>query len=296
MEAAPWSSLDAFWQHHQAIVRAATNPIDAAILGGFRSEILATAFAAGYQAALSALFPDLPNDRIVSLCVTERGGGHPRAILTRLEAGASGTYTLTGEKRWATLSHQASLLLVVARAGEDAATNRAVFRVVRVPSDTRGVKIIPMPETPFVPEVRHAEISLDGVVVSHQDVLLGDGYEAYVKPFRTVEDIHVHAAGFAYLVRLCRKYDLGRGLVERIAHVLSSLQTLATQDVKDPVNHLILSGVLDESKKILTDVDATLAKVAPENHAKFAQDKPIFDIASRVRVERTNKAWERLAG
>lgn len=294
IEPAPWSTLDDFWSHHRAIVRAATNPVDAAILGGFRSEILGTAFAAGYQAALASLFPDLPKDRVVSLCVTERGGGHPRAILTRLEPGASGTYIVTGEKRWATLSPRASMLLVVARASEDPATNRAVFRVIRVSPQAHGVKIVPMPETPFVPEIHHAEVSLDAVVVTEADLLPGDGYEDYVKPFRTVEDIHVHAAGTGYLVRVCRQYDLGRVLLERLAHVITSLQSMATADPKDPMTHIVLSGILAESKNILSDVDAAFVKVAPAQHAKFAQDKLIFEVASRVRAERSAKAWERM--
>lgn len=295
VEPAPWHTLDEFWSQHRDVVEYATDPVDAAILGGFRSAILATAFAAGYQAALHRLFPTLPRDCIVSLCVTERGGGHPRAILSRLEPGASGTYTLTGEKRWATLSARASLLLVVARAGEDPATNRAVFRIARVSPNAPGVTIIPMPETPFVPEIRHAEISLRSVAISDDDLLPGEGYEGYVKPFRTVEDIHVHAAGAGYLVRVCRQYDLGRPLLERLAHVVASLRTLAANDPKDAVTHLVLAGLLAETTSILSDFDAAFAKVAPDAHAKFASDKPIFDVASRVRVERSAKAWERLA-
>lgn len=304
VEAASWSSLDDFWPHLQSWVRSAKHPIDAAILGGFRSEILATAFAAGYQAALHALFPTafpvfspLAQDIIVSLCVTERGGGHPRAILTRLEhvkEGSSGTYFLTGEKRWATLSHRASLLLVVARAGEDATTNRSVFRIVRVSPEATGVRVTPMPETPFVPEIRHAEISLDKVVVHETDLLPGDGYEDFVKPFRTVEDIFVYAAGAAHLVRLCRKYNLDRTLLERLAQVLASLQSLAASDPKDPLTHVLLAGVLHESSVLLREIDAGLVQVDPAAHGKFMQDKPIFEIASRVRAERTKKAWERL--
>lgn len=295
IEPAPWSSLDDFWQHRRENLGTPTNPVDAAILCGFRSEILATAFAAGYQAALDSLVPSLPADGIASFCVTERGGGHPRAIFTRLERRASGTYTLTGEKRWATLSPHASQLLVVARAGEDPATNRSLFRVVRVSPQARGVRIVPMPETPFVPEIPHAEISLEEVSVIESEILPGDGYDDYVKPFRTIEDIHVHAAGAGYLIRLCRQYDLGRSLVERLAQVVSSLQTWAAADAKDPVTHIVLAGVLAQSSAILRDVDVSLAKAAPRQHIKFTIDKPIFEVAARVRAERSTKAWERLS-
>ncbi|MBK9261763.1 MAG: acyl-CoA dehydrogenase family protein [Polyangiaceae bacterium] len=295
IEHAPWSTFEAWWQRHRTIVCAATNDIDAAILGGFLSETLAPAFACGYHAALRALVPGLPTDCVTSLCVTERGGGHPRAIRTRLESGASGTYTITGEKRWATLSPHAGLLLVVASAFEDPATNRSSFRVVRVSPKAAGVKIVPMPEPPFVPEISHAEISFDKVAVSDADILPGDGYDDYVKPFRTIEDIHVHAAGAGYLVRVCRTHDLGRALIERLVHVLASLRSLAAADPKDPVTHIILAGLLAESGSILRDIDGVFAKTAPKEYAKFATDKPIFDVASRVRGERATKAWERLS-
>ena len=295
IEPAPWRSLDEFRPDLHRLLDTAAHPIDAAIRGGFRSDVLAGAFVAGYQSALQSLFPDLPRDRIVSLCVTEQGGGHPRAILTRLEKGASGTYTLTGDKRWSTLSNQAGLLLVVAREAEDPATNRAVFRVVRVAADAPGVSIVPMPETPFVPEIRHAEVSLRGVVVHETGLLPGDGYELYVKPFRTVEDIHVHAAGAGYLMRLSRRYNLDKPLMERLVHVISSLTTLAAADPKDPVTHIVLAGVLEQSRLALQDFDSALAAAAPDVHAKFMLDKPIFSIAARVRAERTTKAWERLS-
>jgi acyl-CoA dehydrogenase len=293
-----WPTLDDFWPHLQSLVREAKLPVDAAIVGGFQSEILATAFAVGYQAALHALFPKLPHDTIISLCVTERGGGHPRAILSRLEpleTGSSGTYSLSGEKRWATLSDRSSLLLVVARAGEDATTNRAIFRIVRVSPHAMGVRVTPMPETPFVPEIRHCEISFDEVIVDEENLIPGDGYEDFVKPFRTVEDIHVQAAGAAYLVRICRKYNLGPSLLERLAQVLASLRALAAADPKDALTHVILAGVLHESSALLREIDSALAKADPMAHAKFAQDKPIFEIAARVRAERANKAWERLS-
>jgi len=298
LKPASWQSLDDFWPHLLSLVSNANHPVDAAILGGFQSEILATAFAAGYQAALHALFPALPQDTIVSLCVTERGGGHPRAILSRLEPvedGSSGTYLLSGEKRWATLSDRSSLLLVVARLGEDVTTNRADFRLVRVSPHAMGVRVTPMPETPFLPEIRHCEISFDEVIVDEENLVPGDGYEDFVKPFRTVEDIHVHAAGAAYLVRLCRRYNLGHSLLERLTQVLASLCTLAAADPKDTLTHVILAGVLHESSAILREIDGALAKVDPTAHVKFAQDKPIFEIASRVRAERANKAWQRLS-
>src|SRR4051794_15581000 len=105
---APMGSMAAWWERCQVAVAGASAPIDRAILGGFAADRVGYAFAAGYQAALRALAPDLPPDRIASLCVTERGGGHPRAIETRLTPAAAGA-RLDGSKRWATLSDAAGV-------------------------------------------------------------------------------------------------------------------------------------------------------------------------------------------
>src|SRR3954471_8819518 len=164
LSATPLDSMQAFRERHRAVAGEAEGTLDGAILGGFAADRLGYAFASGYQAALRALVPDLPADRVVSICVTERGGGPPRAIETRLDPIGGGQLRLTGHKRWATLGDAAGLLLVVASAGTDAA-GRNLLRVVRVDATLPGVTLRPMPEPPFTPEIAHDEIDLDGVVV-----------------------------------------------------------------------------------------------------------------------------------
>ncbi len=60
-------------------------PMDRAVAGGFLADRIGYAFAAGYEAALRRLAPDLPEGPIVSLCITEKEGAHPRAIKARLD-------------------------------------------------------------------------------------------------------------------------------------------------------------------------------------------------------------------
>lgn len=201
-DAEPIDSLDAWWQRHRAVVDGAPSalPVDQAILGGFAADRVAYAFASGYQAALRALVPDLPADCLASLCVTERGGGHPRAVETSLTAIGPDSYRLSGRKRWATLSSDAGVLLVAASTGTDAA-GRNRLRLVRVESTAAGVTLTRMAAPPFTPEVSHAEVELSGVLVHERDLYPGDGFARYVRPFRTIEDVHVTAAVFAYLVR-----------------------------------------------------------------------------------------------
>ena len=45
------------------------------------------------------------------------------------------------------------------------------------------------------------------LVHGEADLLPGDGYDIYLKPFRTIEDIHVHAALIGYLVGVARRLE-----------------------------------------------------------------------------------------
>ena len=72
-------------------------PVDRALAGGFAADRPAWAFAAGYQAAIQCLMPEIDNARIAAICITEKGGPHPARIQCRLTAdrgvGAGGALT-----------------------------------------------------------------------------------------------------------------------------------------------------------------------------------------------------------
>ena len=153
--------------------------VEDAVSGGAAADRLGVAFAAGYAAALRALVPDLPRGERAALCATEEGGGHPRAILARFDGA-----TVTGRKTFVTGGLDAVRLLVVARDGGD------VLRLVSVSARGPGVVFVPLPPTPFAPEVGHAALQLEGAPA---ELLPGDGYTDYLKPFRTIEDLHVNS-------------------------------------------------------------------------------------------------------
>ena len=52
-----------------------------------------------------------------------------------------------------------------------------------------------------MPDIGHARLHLDNVLC---ELLPGDGWDSYVKPFRSIEDLHVLAAITAWL------YGIGR--------------------------------------------------------------------------------------
>ena len=70
-------SVAQWWPQHRAIAAEHPSTIQQAIVGGFVADRVGWAFASGYQAALHALFPDAPGDRICALCVTEADASSP---------------------------------------------------------------------------------------------------------------------------------------------------------------------------------------------------------------------------
>lgn len=278
------SAVSAEWGDDQA-------PVDHAILGGALADRLGYAFAAGYAAALRSLFPSTPPNSC--LCVTEAGGAAPRAIRTMLNPQGEG-WTLTGEKAWATLAGDGDVLLVAASEGWDGARNRV--RLVRVPGASPGVSVTPMPETPFAPEIPHYAVHFAQVPLPADAVFPGDGYARYVKPFRTVEDIHVSAAATAYLLRVAVDHGWPEDLRARAAALLVALHGLALADPNAPGVHIALGGCLALQTELIAACAPHWADVNASVAARWVRDVPLLRVAERARVQRLTVAFERLAG
>lgn len=264
-------------------------PIDRAVMTGFNADRVGYAFAGGYQAALSALVPGLGRS-IVSLSATEAGGNRPSAIKTRLTVSGE-RVTVTGDKRYSTLAPVADTLLVVASEGTDE-SGRNRLRVVRIDARAHGVQVRKMPDIAFAPEIPHAEVRFDDVTASADAVLPGDGYTAYLKPFRTVEDVHVHAALLGYVASVARRFGWPETVVEAIASLVVTARSLALGDPSRPELHVALSGWLTESAALLERADEHWARVDEAERERWRRDRALSLVARGVREQRRARAWQ----
>jgi hypothetical protein len=277
-----------------------------AVLGGAQARGVAGAFSAGYQAALRALVPELPEGQPACLCATEAGGAHPRAIQARLEPDGDG-FRLSGHKKWVTGAPLAGVYLVVASTGQGA-DGRNALRVARVDARAPGITLTPLPEASFVPELPHAEVTFERTPV--EALLPGDGYERYLKPFRTIEDCHVFGAVLGYLAQVARRSGWPRGFEERLYAVLGALAQVAAADPSDRATHLLLAGALDLGRRV-ADESAPLweqvqgqaqeqvqgqAQVDPAERAAWERDVALLSVAGRARAARAESAWRALRG
>lgn len=298
-QAVPCEDIAAWWPGHLARAARCASPIERSIVSGFEADRLGWAFAGGYQAALRALVPDLPTDAMAAFCVTEENGNRPRDILTTLTRYPDGRLQIDGQKKWATLGPESTVLLVTGRLLEAGAEPgaRPDLRVVRVESRLPGVTLLSMPPTAFVPEVPHARVRLEGVAIDADTLLPGDGYARYVKPFRTLEDTQIAAATMACLLREARARGWPTDWRERCLALLAAFIAIAQSDASDPTTHLSLAGALQWSAALREEARALLDAAPPDAFSlRWRRDAALSSVASGAGRQRTARAWERLAG
>jgi alkylation response protein AidB-like acyl-CoA dehydrogenase len=260
-----------------------TNTVDRAAAGGFLADRIGYAFLAGYRAALSKLDPTLER---ASLCASESGGAHPRAIATTLRPSGD-AFVLDGEKTFATLASAADVLLVVASRGKDGDRNQ--LQIARIPAKREGVTIRDREPIAFAPEIPHARIAFRYVRVELSEILEGDGYTRWLKPFRTIEDVHVMAAWLGHVVRLARAYDEPREIIEKALAAIAALRTIAENDALDSAAHIALAGVLAQATELASAV--TLAKADEAVRTRWHRDLPLLAVASAARNARREAAY-----
>jgi len=287
-----YESVDEWWPAFRRATAEWEEPIDRAIVGGASADRVGYAFAAGYQSALRRLVSSLADDRMASLCVTEEGGGHPRAIRASLERSAEGAWTLSGHKMWATLAPAGDILLVAAVTGTGS-DGRNVIRVVQVDRAVPGVTVRAMPATPFAPEIPHGEVQLTGVSIAPEQILPGDGYVDYVKPFRTIEDTHVNAAMLGYLLQVASRYEWPLPDREEILGLVAQARTIGAVDPRLPEVHLALAGFFTTQQRVLDAVAPNWQRVDPVVSRRWERDTSLLRVAGNARARRREVAWRR---
>lgn len=270
--------------------------VDRAIAGGFAATCFAYAFAAGYCCALQRLVPSLPQNAIACFCITEEGGAHPRAIRSRLtpsedDANRQRTLLLNGHKKYITCATEADQFLVAASEGiRDDGKNS--IRMVAVMAGAPGIAIKPIRDLALVPEISHAEVTFTDVVVSAADLLPGDGYTDYIRPFRTIEDLHVSAAVLGYLFRNARRYGWDRSIRESLLGRIVSVRCLSLNRPDAPAVHIVMGDALNRIKELFERLEPLWETVGGKAKHAWDRDKLLMNIADKARNQRLRTAWQ----
>ena len=291
-----YPDFDSFRQAFYKESKSWEAPVDRAVVGGFVADCTAFAFAAGYGSALQYLVPALPDNAITCFCISEEGGAHPRAIKSQLVPSRNDTYqqkvfTLNGKKKYITCANEADFFLVAASDGIKNDGKNSI-RMMKIDSKARGIRITPMKNLHIVPEISHCELIFTDVKIFESDLLPGDGYIDYIKPFRTVEDLHITAGILGYLFQNACRYDWGTDIKECILGRIVSVRNLALSSPDAPEVHIVTGDMLRQIKDLFKRLEPFWKKVGGKEKEAWDRDKILMDIADKARTKRLQTAWE----
>jgi hypothetical protein len=259
-------------------------PFALAVLGGRLAATPGLAFLAGYQGALRALWPAAPLSP-GALCVTENRSTRPADLQTRLDG-----LHLSGRKDFVTAADIADWLLVAARVEAPDEAPRLVVGVVR--SGAPGTRIEPLPALPLMPDIGHARLHLDNALC---ELLPGDGWDSYVKPFRSIEDLHVLAAVSGWLYGVGEESAWPRELRLRLLGLLAGCADVARHNASEPATHLLLAGLFAQFAALRPELDAAIDAGPPHWAALWQRDRNLLEVARTAREKRLEKALAALA-
>ena len=282
-------SMAQWFAGFQSYTSPAMTSVDRAIIGGRHSSNLAFSFAAGYQSAIESIF-SLASPALSSFCVSEEKGNHPRAIATHLKPVGNG-YVLNGNKSFVSGGCDAKQLFIACNTGE-LNDGRPVLKMVSIPANTSGVTIEAMPPLPFISEISHGRISLDNVKVLPEQLLPGDGYSEYIKPFRTYEDIHVLAAVLGFRLGEAIDSHWDTPMIEQHLALCLSLRAFSNMPLGTTEAHIALAGCRIQIHDLFQRTDQVFEQTNPSDYAKWQRDRPLLAIAEKAHVSRTAKAWK----
>jgi hypothetical protein len=254
-------------------------PFELATVGGRLMATPGLAFLVGYQAALRMLWPSAPLS-LGALCATEQRSLRVADMQTRLSG-----LRVSGRKDFVTAGDAADWLLVAARSEDPGETPRLSLAVV-YPGEP-GVRVEKLPAIPLMPDISHGRLFLDNALC---ELLAGDGWDAYVKPFRTLEDIHVLSAMTAWLYGVGHDSDWPQALQLRLLALLAGCAEVSRQAPNNAVGHILLGGLFAQFDGLKAEVIQALAEGPPLWAAMWQRDQGVMALAAGARGKRLAKA------
>ncbi len=256
-----------------------------AVIGGFGCQQFSFAFMAGYQAALHRMFPTIAPNTLKALCVSEEKGGHPKFIQTTL----GNNNRINGLKTYITAGSEAENLLVLCKTNE-IIEGKPLLKMVHLPRTADNIEITDF-ELPFMREVKHGKLILKDTPIHSNQILEGDGYSQYTKPFRTLEDILVGISCNAMLLRQAIDYKWEKDLRDQLIFNIFALKRILRLTPSNKERHILLGTYEVNFEKLLPQIDLNITNYSPAHfQADWAENKRVLFMAKKVKALRLEKA------
>ncbi|SFI32004.1 Acyl-CoA dehydrogenase [Collimonas sp. OK307] len=280
--------------HWPAHVNDWASTVMLAIAGGFKADRLAWAFASGYQGAIRAIVRQAEAHEIFAFCATETVS-NPLIVNTKWRYSESGKVIVNGIKSWAPMGHVCtSYLVACAELGAPEQT-RPPQRVVRLASSTPGLKADPLPSGGIIPELGRARVQLLDASTDASNMLEGDGWSTFIKPFKRVEALHVAAAVLAHLLREGRSRKWPSSYMQRVLTSLAVLCDLSRDWSAAPMTNVVLADAIDNAHMLAIEAQVHWTRgELDESAARWERDRGMLSISAAVQERSAARAWEHL--
>ncbi|WP_339529104.1 acyl-CoA dehydrogenase [Pseudomonas mucidolens] len=252
-------------------------PFELAVQGARLMPTPGRAFLVGYQAALRALWPSAPHS-LGALCATEQRSLRPLDMQTRLD-----DLRLTGRKDFVTAGDAADWLLVAARC--EAPDEKPRLSLAVVLAGDSGVRLEALPALPLMPDISHGRVHLDHALCER---LPGDGWDDYVKPFRTLEDTYVLSAMTAWLQGVGQECAWPRSLQLQLLALLAGCAEVSRQPTASAAGHVLLGGLFAQFEALKAQINEAMG--SGPWAALWQRDQGVLDLAATARAKRLEKA------
>ena len=119
----------------------------------------------------------------------------------------------------------------------------------------------------------------------------GDGWDAYVKPFRSLEDLYVLSALCAWLYGVGQETGWPQNLQLRLISLLGACAESTRQCADTSASHLLLGGLFAQFNSLKDELNQALLASPGEWASLWQRDQGLLEIASAARAKRLAKAW-----
>jgi hypothetical protein len=270
-------------------------PYAVAVASALLADRMAWVFFSGYQGAIQAGFTRgiVHSDLMIAAFCANESGRKLTEITTSLR-GSDGGLRLQGRKSWVLAGIDNLDLFVVARAPSGPASGPGSLAIVRVPSNAAGVEFgAPRPQE-VVPELPHGEVGFTDVSIEGSQLLDGDGYRDYARPFRLREDVFVTGSTLAALLAQGHRAGWPTQWRQRCIAVVMTLGDCASLAASDTRTEILTAGTLAQAGELIEQADQLWQLDESAGAARWRRDRPILSGGKEARRSRALSAWARM--
>jgi hypothetical protein len=136
----------------------------------------------------------------------------------------------------------------------------------------------------------HGQVRFEAVSLAHDALWPGDGYTGAIKPFRTLEDLHVMGAFLGWLFAVGRRFGWPASTKETMVSLMVAVRNLALAPPLDPHVHLALGGLLAQVRVFLEEIAPLWQRADARVREWWLRDRQVLDIADSLRQRRLDAA------